>query len=361
MFDQKLVEDTVHALDIEGGCTKRRPVHTVGIGAQGFFVPSPVAKNYCIAKHFDLKCERDEGTGQLVPRKVPVDVRFSNGMGVVKRHDGWSDVRGMAVRFYLGEDKSTDLVAMTLPVFFAPDPQKFNEFAWCARPKPCSRESIWQKIKDYLRLQLPMPDPYPGQTERPNENAINFANGEGHTWAQPAVVNASVIGAPKSYVRAAYHAVHTFIVTGKDKEKRYVRFTWAPIAGVLNKQPNEPVKDRYLQGDLRRRLSCGKTERFSLIMHIGEMGDDFNDSTRQWPPHRKRVMMGTLTLTHFPNRGGQRRFEKMSFNPWDLTDGIAPSNDPILRFRKDVYEFSSNRRCGTPCPFNAAKGVSHER
>lgn len=344
MADPKLVQEIVEALDIPGGSTEKRPVHTVGVGVTGHFMPSPVAKDFCIAEHFQPPAN---------PEGVPVDVRFSNGMGVVDEHDGWSDVRGMAVRFHLKDGKSTDLVAMTLPVFFAPTPEKFLKFARAARPERCQRETPWQKIKDYLRLELPMPDPYPGQTERPNEKAIAFANE--HVWAQPAVIDASSIGAPVSYVRAAYHAVHTFVVTGKEEETRWVRFTWAPIAGVLNTNPLEPPKDNYLKQDMIDRLADDRTERFSLVMHIGEEGDDFNDSTRQWPPHRKRVMMGTLTLKHVPE-DQEAHSEKLSFNPWHLTPGIEPSGDPILEIRRDVYEYSSNRRGGIPCPFSGAKG-----
>ncbi|SDE30647.1 catalase [Ruegeria marina] len=344
MADPKLVQDIVEALDIPGGSTQRRPVHTVGIGVTGHFVPSPIAPEYCVAEHFQPPAK---------PEGVPVDVRFSNGIGLVKEHDGWSDVRGMAVRFHLKDGKSTDLIAMTLSVFFAPTETTFLKFARHARPQPCKRETPWQKIKHYLKLELPLPDPYPGQTERPNEAAIAFANE--HAWAQPAVVEASAIGAPVSYVRADYHAVHTFVVTGRDGQERRVRFTWAPVAGVLNTNPEETPKDKYLQKDLRDRLAGKQTERFTLMMQIGEIGDDFDDSSRQWPPHRKRVMMGTLTLEHVPD-DQQAHSEKLSFNPWHLVEGIKPSGDPVLRIRKDVYEYSSNRRGGIPCPFSNVKG-----
>lgn len=334
MADPALVENIVHALDVKGGSTTRRPVHTVGIGVTGVFEALPVAAQFCSAEHFTSE-------------KVDVTVRFSNGMGVVEEHDGWSDVRGMAVRFHLSEDRATDLVAMTLPVFFAPTPDTFLEFANAARPQHCEPKSPWSKIGDYLKLQLPMPDPYPGQKERANEGATAFA--DTHVWAQPAVLKASSIGAPVSYVRADYHAVHTFVVTGGDGVERWVRFQWSPVAGVLNEDPRKPPRNEYLQKDLRDRLAHG-TERFTLMMTIGEVGDAFDDPTRQWPPHRRRVMMGTLTLDHVPE--DQDAFcEKLSFNPWLLTDGIRPSDDPVLRIRKDVYEYSSDRRGGSPCPF----------
>ena len=50
------------------------------------------------------------------------------------------------------------------------------------------------------------------------------------------------IGAPESYARASYHAVHTFMVTAPDGVRRPVRFSWQPVAGVRNTEPNEPCR-----------------------------------------------------------------------------------------------------------------------
>ena len=86
-----------------------RPIHTIGVGVEGYFEASDVAPTYCRAKHFSGK-------------RVDVSVRFSNGSGSPVRHDGWNDVRGMATRFYLDEEKkeATDLISMTLNGFFVP-------------------------------------------------------------------------------------------------------------------------------------------------------------------------------------------------------------------------------------------------
>jgi catalase len=347
--DPDLVRKIVEALDVDGGSTRRRPVHTVGVGAIGFFEPSKVAPDYCIAPHF-------------LADRTDVTMRFSNGIGVVEPHDGWSDVRGMAVRFHLEDGKATDLIAMTLPVFFAPDPETFLEFAINARPQPCRRQTAWEKIIGYLNLRLPMPDPYPGQTKRANEPAIAFADKT--DWAKAAVLDASSIGAPVSYVREAYHAVHTFIVTGKDQRERYVRFAWQPVAGVLKMQPGEVFTDgvvtqdpeaepiaEYLHKDLGKRLAKG-VERFTLTMTIGETGDPFDDSTRRWPLHRRRVMMGTLTLERLV-ADQERDCENLSFNPCLLPEnGIRASNDPVLALRRKAYAFSSDRRGAIPCPFS---------
>ena len=335
MDDPSIAEKLVKALARPDGSPKLRPVHAIGIGATGYFVASDVAANYCIAEHFQ-------------GGRIPVTVRFSNGSGSEEQHDGWSDVRGMATRFHLADGAATDLIAMTLPEFFTPTPETFLEFACKAKPTPYVRESPWRKILDMLRLTLPMRNPYPGETISPDAGAIRFANEK--RYAQLAVFDAASIGAPVSYARASYHAVHTFIVKAPDGTRRWVRFTWQPVAGVLSTDPTATPVDNRLQDELRDRLGKGPA-RFSLLMSIGETGDDFNDPSRPWPSHRVEISMGTLTLDAVPE-DQETYSERPSFNPWLLTDGIEPSDDPVLKVRKEAYEISSKNRHGTPCPFS---------
>lgn len=335
MDDPNIAEKLVEVLQRSDGDTSLRPVHTFGVSATGFFEPSPIAGNFCVAEHFKAE-------------KTNVIVRFSNGSGSATIRDGWSDVRGMAVRFHLSDGSDTDLIAMTLPEFFAPTPEAFLEFALEAAPAPYEGQSPWKKILELLHLRLPERDPYPGETISPDAGAIRFA--DKNAYAQLGVLQAATIGAPVSYVRAAYHAVHTFVVTDPDNTRRWVRFSWQPIAGVLRTDPNKTPVDDYLKQELVDRIA-NEPASFSLMMTIGEVGDDFNDSSRPWPPHRQRVMMGTLTLDAIPENQ-EEQCEKLSFNPGLLTDGIEASDDPVLHIRKESYKISSKWRNGSPCPFS---------
>ncbi|WP_171179268.1 catalase [Ruegeria sp. HKCCD8929] len=337
MDDTGIAQKLVEVLHRPDGDLMKRPVHTIGISATGFFKPSPIARNFCVADHF-----RED--------KTKVIVRFSNGSGSATVRDGWSDVRGMATRFHLSDGTDTDLIAMTLPEFFSPTPEDFLDFALAAKPKPYKGESPWRKILNLLNLTLPKRDPYPGETISPDEGAIEFADQNAH--AQLGVLQAATIGAPVSYVRAAYHAVHTFVITAPDNTRRWVRFSWQPIAGVLRTDPSLPPVDDYLKQELEGRLAA-EPARFSLMMVIGEVGDDFNNSARPWPPHRQRVMMGTLTLDAVP-KDQEEQNEKLSFNPGLLTEGIEASDDPVLHIRREVYELSSEQRGATPCPFSGS-------
>ena len=335
----------------------QRRVHALGICATGAFVASPVAADFCIARHF--RGSGDAPAPGQGPRSTRVTVRFSNGSGGAVRHDGWSDVRGMATRFHLDDATHTDLVCMTLPEFFTPTPEAFHDFAVAAYPRAFARPSPWRRLLDYLRLVPPLRPPYPGERIRPDEGAMRYADANPH--ARAAVFQAASIGAPRSYVRAAYHAVHTFFVVGPDGTRRPVRFTWQPIDGVLNLDPARPedaalLEKDYLDATLAERLAQGPA-RFSLMMVIGEAGDDLDDCARPWPPHRVRVNMGTLTLDALlDGEGTGDSCELLRFNPWTLTEGIEPSGDSVLRSRRYAYEISSAQRYAArglpPCPFS---------
>jgi catalase len=320
-----------------------RPVHTIGIGVDGYFEASDVARAYCTAEHFQ---------GQ----QVKASVRFSNGSGSPVQHDGWNDVRGMATRFHLKDGAATDLIAMTLGEFFSRTVDEFFDFTKAARQTPVKRESPWRKILDMLKLTPPVFDPYPGQTSSGDAGTLGYANQ--HPFAQLGVFQAGMIGAPESYARATYHAVHTFVATDPDGIRRHVRFSWQPVAGVRTYYRDVPLQpDQYLQKELRERLEQWPA-RFMLMMTVAENGDAIDDPTVPWPAKRLRIVMGTLTLVKIAEDQAAAA-EHISFNPCRLTPGIEASDDPILHARRDAYEESRTRRGGTPCPFHG--GSSNAR
>lgn len=335
--DDDLSHQLVRAIiaDFPDHARGTRPVHTLGVGVKGHFVASDVARQFCVAEHFN-------------GRQVPVTVRFSNGSGSPVRHDGWSDVRGMATRFHLKDDVATDLIAMTLGNFFSATVSDFLDFCKAAVPQPVTVPSAWQKLLGMLQLKPAPPDPPAGQLTSPAAGMLAYANG--HRPAQLAVFSAATIGAPVSYARASFHAVHTFMVRTPEGTRLPVRFTWQPVAGVATTGAKDPVRDDYLTAELRQRLKQWPAA-FILMMVIGERGDAIDDPTRPWPAKRRRVVMGTLTLDELAD-DQQADGEKISFNPCRLVPGIELSGDPILHARRGAYEASRQMRGGTACPFH---------
>lgn len=334
---ENIARDMVKVLHRPDGDPKLRPIHTLGIGAKGYFEASPAACNFSYSKIFQGE-------------HIPVTVRYSNASGSATRHDGWSDIRGMATRFHVSDPTDFDLIAMTLPEFFTPDVKTSLDFLIAAKPTPYISATPWQKIQSYLALKSPKRNAFPSEKISPDEGGETYANQ--NKFAQLPIFQASSIGAPVSYARTAYHAAHSFILTAPDGAVRWVRWSWQPIAGVKPTNAALPPVEDYLNQELRARLSGRETSRFSLVMAIGEQCDDVNDCTRPWPLHRKSIIMGMLTLDHVPDPEFQAKIiEKMSFNPWLMPDGIKPSDDPVLKIRHTAYAISSEEREASPCPF----------
>jgi catalase len=334
MVDASVAKQLVEAIiaNLPTPVPGKRPVHTIGVGVKGEFVASDVARTYCIAEHFD---------GQ----PVPVSVRYSNGLGGAEQHDGWSDVRGMATRFHLPDGRATDLIATTLGEFFVQTVGDFFEFTRVAKLEPYPRRTWQQKLCDILQLKVSPRDPYRNETKNVNAGALRYA--DQHRFAQLGVFQEGTIGAPESYARASYHAVHTFTVTAPDGVRRPVRFSWQPVAGVSNTDPTAVPRDKYLFEELKSRLQRWPA-RFLLMMTVGEAGDALDDPTKPWPGTRTRIVMGTLKLLKVAE-DQEADGERISFNPCRLQHGIEVSGDPILEARRCAYEVSRDMRGG--CPF----------
>ena len=322
-----------------------RPVHAVGIGAKGYFVASKIASQYSFAEQFQ-------------GHDVPVSVRFSNGSGSPVEHDSALDVRGMAVKFHLKDGVESDLIGITLSIFFAQNPEMFLQFAAAGVPVPDPPATWWQKFLDYLQLRQP-PRP-PDLPEDGTVGVTKFANT--HLAARPGTVAAEMLYTPVSYGRAEYHALHTFKLVAADGAETFVRFEWQPVAGVMPVEEGVPdpyrdptsSKNSFLHQELRNRIKAAPI-RFVLRANIAGQGDEINDPTKVWDTTRVRLVLGELWLTEMAADNGEG-CEHLSFNPTRLAPGIECSDDPVLAARRGAYEYSCGLRGGSGCPVMGGHG-----
>ena len=73
-------------------------------------------------------------------------VRFSNGSGDPTAPDAARDGRGMAVKVYLPDGTTTDVVALSLPAFFARTPEDLMAFNAARRPDPSTGQPDLAKV-----------------------------------------------------------------------------------------------------------------------------------------------------------------------------------------------------------------------
>ncbi len=296
--------DLVDALnEVFGKHPGDRAAHTKGICLTGSFTPSAEAPKLSKAAHF--------------AKQVPIRARFSLGGGNPKAPDNAQDnVRGLAVKFDLGNGASTDIVTISAPVFFVKTPELFVEFL----------KTIATGDKDKLNTF------FAAHPESTRQNA----------WLMSHPV-------PASYAGVAYFGVHGFTFSNPAGERTLVKYKLIPEAGELGLTPDEAKAkgpDFYAE-ELKERLGKGPVV-FDLVAIMGKTGDQTSDPTLRWDDedNRPTTLLGKISITAIEP---QETCDSGIFLPGNVTDGIiGPSDDPIFAVRSPAYLVSFTRRKAAP-------------
>jgi catalase len=295
--------------DLAGRHPGQRVAHARGSLVGGTFTATPQAAVLSRAAHF-----RGE--------PVRVTARFSNGAGNPEDPDGHRlEGRGLATKFYLADGSTTDIVAITLPVFFVRTADAFLAFLRARRPDPATGQPDGAAVGAFL-------------AEHPeSQRAL------GHILP--------TLGAPDSYATCTYNSLHAFAFIDAEGGERAGRYRWLPEAEggrMLSEEESAAAPFDYLQNDLRDRLAAGGVA-FRLWIRLAERGDALDDPTEPWPEDRQTVEAGRLVLDG-PDTTRERDGDVLVFDPTRLTDGIELTDDEILRTRSDVYAESVRFRSG---------------
>jgi catalase len=252
-------------------------------------------------------------------RSVRVTARFSNGGADPGGPDHGKDGRGLAVKAYLEDGTTTDMVTVTLPVFFVRTPEDFLAFTRARVPDPETGQPDMAKLGPYF---------------------------EAHPESLPAVQASLSAGHPESYASGRYNGLHAFRWANGDGASRWVRFSFEPEGGekTIDEGAAKALGDDYLQTDVLERCAAGGV-RFRLVLQLGEDGDPTDDPTVAWPEERETVVAGHLELTG-PDTERERDGDVLVFDPTRVTEGIESSDDQILHIRSHAYAESVLRRSG---------------
>jgi catalase len=307
-------KDVVDAInDISGAHAGHRAAHAKGIVCTGTFTASPGAKEISRAAH-------------LQGDPVRTTVRFSNGSGDPTRPDAANDGRGLSVKFYLPDGSRTDIVALTLPLFFVRNPDDFLAFTRARKPDPETGDPDLDRVGAFLAE---------------------------HPEAVPAIQFQLGMAPPASRAQLRYHGIHAFRFLASGGGARDGRYRFEPAAGEgwLEPEEAEAKSPDYLEDDLRERMAAGPIV-FALQLQLAEEGDATDDPTVQWPDEREIVELGRLEVTGLDTER-ERDGDVLVFDPTRVPDGIECSEDEILNFRAHAYSESVARRTA-PAPAGTA-------
>ena len=292
--------DLVDALNsVFGKHPGDRAAHTKGFCLTGQFIPSAEAPKLSKAPHF--------------AKPVPVIARFSLGGGDPKAPDNAQDnVRGLAVKFDLGNGAATDIVTISAPVFFVQTPALFVEFL----------QTVGSGDKDKL-------------------NAFFAAHPE--STRQNAFLTSHPM--PASYAGVAYWGVHAFTFTNAAGDQTLVKYKLVPEAGDLGVTPDEAKAKGpdFYAAEFKDRIAKGPVV-FDLTAIQGKTGDPTNDPTLRWDDedNRPTTLLGKISIDAV---APDATCDAGTFLPGNVVDGIAgPTNDPVFAARSPAYIVSLIRR-----------------
>ncbi|MDX6699112.1 MAG: catalase [Solirubrobacteraceae bacterium] len=293
--------------DIGGRHDGHRAVHAKGTLCAATFTPAPGAGAVSRAAH-------------LQDGPVRAHVRFSNGSGDPGNRDAAQDGRGIGVKFYLDDGTTTDIVGISRRQFFVRTAEDFLEFTRARKPDPETGQPDMEKLGAFLGA---------------------------HPEAGPAVQEQLLAKPPVSYATTEFNGLHAFRFTAPDGTRRWVRWHLEPAAGVqvIEDDAEAAGRDRdYLQAEIAERVAEGPVV-FTLSVAVAAEGDPLDDPTIAWPDDRETIELGRLEVTEIAT-DRERDGDVLVFDPLRVTDGIEPSDDPILQARSDVYAESVYRRSG---------------
>ena len=143
------------------------------------------------------------------------------------------------------------------------------------------------------------------------------------------------------FADSPYYALNAFRFLNAKGESTPVRWWVAP---------DQSPRTSHLSG---QELSVRRTDRAGSCQAPALAFDPHRGPARRsdcgrdapWPPDRKQIDAGTLTIDSIESEDTSPTRD-INFDPLVLPDGIAPSDDPLLSARSAAYSQSFTRREG---------------
>lgn len=267
---------------------------------------------------------------------IAVTVRFSDTTGMPNVPDGSkpANPHGMAIKFHLPGGSDTDMVLNSLKFFPVSNAADFRDLLLAVAASPPNAPKP-TKLKQFVASHPTVPAAFATATT------------------------------PDSFADEGYNGVDAFIFVNKADERQAVRYLyghfglvrlsrlghdapWVKAQMVPERAVHLEEADAaqrapdLLMDELPERLKRGPV-RFSLKAQLGAAGDSTKDPTQPWPEDRKVVELGTLTIDHAVANSAEAQ-KTLSFLPGQLTDGIEPSDNPLIDARNGAYAVSFLRR-----------------
>lgn len=257
-------------------------------------------------------------------KDIPVVGRFSQAGGDLNMPDNKPNPHGMAIRFKLPGNSLLQMAMLDLPFFDAATPAAFlaKQVATTpdpatGKPDPAKIAALGRDYPEFLRLQT-------------------------------ALKGKSMI--PDGYQHDDFNSLDTFIFENNEKKRTFVRWRFVPVDGVKKiGTADAAVKGKdFLSESIASRLKQGSAQ-WNMIVTEAKAGDSITDPSQRWQGDHKEIEAGVLTIVRTAPQDSSECGD-INYDPTVLSDGVAASEDPVLRFRSPAYAISFGRRIAEPAP-----------
>jgi catalase len=278
-----------------------RANHAKGLVVEGSFKAAPEAAALSKAVLFDGSA-------------IPVTVRFSDATGIPNVPDGAPPAipHGMSIKYHLPDGSDTDMVLNALKFFPVSTGTDFRDLllALAASPPDAPKPT---KFEEFVASHPTVP--------------AAFAS----------------TATPASFADQEYYGIDAFVFVNAAGERQAVRYQMIPERTVHLAAADAAARaPDFLMAELPERLKSGPVT-FHLKAQLAAPGDSTMDAAKPWPDDRKVVELGVLTIDRAVADSAEAQ-KALLFLPGLVTDGIEPSDDPLIGVRDGAYAESFSRR-----------------
>ena len=279
------------------------------------------AKGVCVTGYFE-----SNGRGVELSRaavfpagRVPVIGRFALAGGKPYVADAPHIVRSLAILFKLPDGEEWRTAMIDIPVFIVNTAQAFNDELLASAADPATGKPNPAKMKAFLA-------------------------------DHPETVRAMEVirehPASSGFDNSTYNSLNAFLFISARGAAVPVRWSMVPVQPFVPVGTTDPgTSDKNYLFDALTASIHRRPLQWRLIVTLGQPGDPTNDATIPWPPDRRQIDVGTLTIDRVESEDTSPARD-INFDPLVLPDGMAASDDPLLSARSAAYSQSFTRREG---------------
>ena len=143
----------------------------------------------------------------------------------------------------------------------------------------------------------------------------------------------------KPYEAHSYNSINSFYLVDKQGAKTAVRWTFVPSQSQpLRLEPSQNFLFANLQQNLKQHGVS-----WNMLVTVANPDDEINNAALAWQGPHTTIVAARLDINSISSES-QGKCDKINFDPMQLTQGLAPSEDPLLQARRNIYALGFGKR-----------------